>query len=59
MGAEVYALSHSASKMDDAEKLGCPRENFIVAKDQDEVRKKYNKHFDVSSAPDPMLKVQC
>uniref|UniRef100_A0A0K3CCX8 BY PROTMAP: gi/342320884/gb/EGU12822.1/ NADP-dependent alcohol dehydrogenase [Rhodotorula glutinis ATCC 204091] n=1 Tax=Rhodotorula toruloides TaxID=5286 RepID=A0A0K3CCX8_RHOTO len=48
MGADVYALSHSASKMDDAEKLGCPRENFIVAKDQAEVRKKYNKHFDVS-----------
>ncbi|BGP29298.1 hypothetical protein JCM10296v2_001036 [Rhodotorula toruloides] len=47
MGAEVYALSHSASKMDDAEKLGCPRENFIVAKDQAEVRKKYNKHFDI------------
>ncbi|POY73551.1 hypothetical protein BMF94_3489 [Rhodotorula taiwanensis] len=47
MGAEVYALSHSDSKKADAEKLGCPPENFIIAKDVKETAKKYNKHFDI------------
>ncbi|BGP13279.1 hypothetical protein JCM10213_004951 [Rhodosporidiobolus nylandii] len=47
MGAEVYALSHSARKIDDAEKFGCPRENFIVAKDIDETVKNWSRKFDL------------
>ncbi|GAA5896905.1 hypothetical protein JCM6882_007303 [Rhodosporidiobolus microsporus] len=56
MGADVYALSHSARKIDHAEKLGCPRENFIVAKDQEETKKNWSRKFDIilltSSATD-------
>ncbi|GAA5831298.1 hypothetical protein JCM11251_007826 [Rhodosporidiobolus azoricus] len=56
MGAEVFALSHSARKIDDAEKLGCPRENFIVAKDVEETKKNWSRKFDIilltSSAED-------
>ncbi|GAA5959871.1 hypothetical protein JCM8115_004888 [Rhodotorula mucilaginosa] len=47
MGAEVYALSHSDSKLQDAQKLGVKPENFIITKDVKEVAKKYNKHFDI------------
>lgn len=34
MGAETFALSHSANKAGDAEKLGVKPENFIVTKDE-------------------------
>ena len=33
MGAETFALSHSDSKLKDAEKLGVKAENFIITKD--------------------------
>ncbi|GAA6000769.1 hypothetical protein JCM10207_004651 [Rhodosporidiobolus poonsookiae] len=56
MGAEVYALSHSARKLDDAEKLGLKRENFIIAKDKEETKKNWSRKFDIilltSSATD-------
>jgi len=47
MGAEVFAISHSDSKKADAEKMGVPTENFIVAKDQAEVVKKWARTFDI------------
>ncbi|GAA5984387.1 hypothetical protein JCM11641_000120 [Rhodosporidiobolus odoratus] len=47
MGAEVFVLSHSARKIDDAEKLGCKRENFIVAKDKEETKKNWTRKFDI------------
>ncbi|GAA6030135.1 hypothetical protein JCM8097_009278 [Rhodosporidiobolus ruineniae] len=56
MGAEVYALSHSARKQADAEKLGVKPENFIIAKDKEETRKNWARKFDLiiltSSAQD-------
>ncbi|GAA5828593.1 hypothetical protein JCM3770_006319, partial [Rhodotorula araucariae] len=47
MGAETFALSHSASKIDDAEKLGVKRENFIVAKDIKATAKQWANTFDI------------
>ncbi|GJN87882.1 hypothetical protein Rhopal_000837-T1 [Rhodotorula paludigena] len=47
MGAETYALSHSSSKIDDAEKLGVKRENFIVAKDAEATVKQWSNTFDI------------
>ena len=47
MGAETYALSHSTSKVEDAEKLGVKRENFIVAKDVKETVKQWSNTFDI------------
>ncbi|TNY24000.1 NADP-dependent alcohol dehydrogenase [Rhodotorula diobovata] len=47
MGAETYALSHSASKIEDAEKLGVKRDNFIIAKDAKETAKAWANTFDI------------
>ncbi|GAA5902861.1 hypothetical protein JCM8208_006496 [Rhodotorula glutinis] len=47
MGAETYALSHSTSKIDDAEKLGVKRDNFIVAKDVKATVEKWSNTFDI------------
>jgi alcohol dehydrogenase (NADP+) len=47
MGAEVYALSHSDRKLADAEKLGCKKENFIIAKDKEATKAKWSRTFDV------------
>lgn len=47
LGAETFALSHSDSKIKDAEKLGVKPENFIITKDLAAVTKKYNRFFDL------------
>jgi hypothetical protein len=51
MGAEVYALSHSDRKLADAEKLGCKKENFIIAKDKEATKAKWSRSFDVRLFP--------
>ncbi|KAM0751629.1 GroES-like protein [Meredithblackwellia eburnea MCA 4105] len=47
MGAETFALSHSASKLSDAEKLGVKPENFIITKDEAAVAEKYVRSLDI------------
>lgn len=47
LGAETFAISHSSSKLDDAVKLGVKKENFIIAKDQEETAKKWENTFDL------------
>lgn len=47
LGAEVFAISHSDSKKNDAERLGVKPENFIVAKDPDGVVKEWRNTFDL------------
>jgi len=47
LGADTYAISHSDSKLGDAEKLGVKKENFIIAKDQEETAKKWKDKFDL------------
>ncbi|KAL8291860.1 hypothetical protein RQP46_002118 [Phenoliferia psychrophenolica] len=47
MGAETYALSHSDSKLADAERLGVKPENFIITKDDKETARKYNRTLDI------------
>ncbi|KAH9458705.1 hypothetical protein MJO28_005788 [Puccinia striiformis f. sp. tritici] len=47
LGADVYAISHSDSKLDDAEKLGVKKENFIICKDNEETAKKWKNTFDL------------
>ncbi|KAH9816586.1 zinc-binding alcohol dehydrogenase [Melampsora americana] len=47
LGAETFAISHSDSKLADAEKLGVKKENFIIAKDQEETAKKWENKFDL------------
>ena len=45
MGAETVAISHSDSKKADAKEMGA--DDFIVAKDIDEVVKKHSRTFDI------------
>lgn len=47
LGAETYALSHSDSKLADAEKLGVDHDHFIVTKDLAATTKKYARKFDI------------
>ncbi|KAA1122221.1 hypothetical protein PGTUg99_034527 [Puccinia graminis f. sp. tritici] len=47
LGADVYAISHSDSKKEDAEKLGVKPENFIISKDEKETTKKWANSFDL------------
>ncbi|MBW0495954.1 hypothetical protein O181_035669 [Austropuccinia psidii MF-1] len=47
LGAETFAISHSDSKLADAEKLGVKKENFIIAKDLEETVKKWSNKFDL------------
>ncbi|KAK4701401.1 hypothetical protein P7C70_g4830, partial [Phenoliferia sp. Uapishka_3] len=47
MGAETFALSHSASKIGDAEKLGVKPENFIVTKDGEATVEKWRDSLDL------------
>ncbi|KAA1135559.1 hypothetical protein PGTUg99_018502 [Puccinia graminis f. sp. tritici] len=47
LGAEVFAISHSDSKREDAEKLGVKKENFIVSKDPEETAKEWENSFDL------------
>jgi hypothetical protein len=49
--AKVYALSHSDRKLADAEKLGCKKENFIIAKDKEATKAKWSRSFDVRLFP--------
>lgn len=45
MGAETVAISHSDSKREDAKKMGA--DDFIVAKDINEVVTKHSRTFDL------------
>ncbi|KAA1076799.1 hypothetical protein PGT21_019498 [Puccinia graminis f. sp. tritici] len=47
LGADVYAISHSDSKKEDAEKLGVKPENFIISKDEKETSQKWANSFDL------------
>ncbi|KAG0148213.1 hypothetical protein CROQUDRAFT_670034 [Cronartium quercuum f. sp. fusiforme G11] len=47
LGAETFAISHSDSKLKDAEKLGVKKENFIIAKDEEETGNKWEDSFDL------------
>ncbi|KAI5475822.1 hypothetical protein MNV49_000833, partial [Pseudohyphozyma bogoriensis] len=47
MGAETFALSHSANKQADAEKLGVPAENFIITKDIAATAEKWARSLDI------------
>ncbi|KDE08731.1 hypothetical protein MVLG_01186 [Microbotryum lychnidis-dioicae p1A1 Lamole] len=47
LGAETFALSHSDSKLTDAEKLGVKPENFIITKDETATAKKWARSFDL------------
>jgi len=47
LGAETFAISHSDSKKNDAEKLGVKPEDFIIASNPEETAKKYAGYFDI------------
>ncbi|POW22886.1 hypothetical protein PSHT_00683 [Puccinia striiformis] len=47
LGADVYAISHSDSKKNDAEKLGVKKENFIIVKNAEETVKEWENTFDL------------
>lgn len=47
LGAETFALSHSDSKLADAEKLGVKPENFIITKDEKACIAKWARTFDI------------
>ncbi|PLW24984.1 hypothetical protein PCANC_26719 [Puccinia coronata f. sp. avenae] len=47
LGADVYAISHSDSKKEDAEKLGIQKDHFIITTDKDATIKKWGNTFDL------------
>lgn len=47
LGADTYALSHSDSKLHDAEGLGVKPENFIITKDVKACAKQWERKFDL------------
>lgn len=47
MGAETFALSHSDSKLADAERLGVKPENFIITRDDAATAVKYARSLDI------------
>ncbi|KNZ64482.1 hypothetical protein VP01_1023g5 [Puccinia sorghi] len=47
LGADVYAISHSDSKKDDAEKLGVKEDHFIISKDLEATTEKWKNTFDL------------
>lgn len=47
LGAETFALSHSDSKLADAEKLGVDHDHFIITKDLKATAKQWARSFDL------------
>lgn len=47
LGAETFALSHSDSKLADAEKLGVDAAHFIITKDLKATTKQWARTFDL------------